>query len=209
MCEYQPPDQPHLTISDYLPSPCSGLESPSPTRQVNPSQIVIPPAVVAKDCLVTPNLLPKLAVKEHPICPTFNVIISTIVCTTLTLSQGSAGFRPPIILSCFDGKHLPRACCCLPHELSVISTPPCWRESVVTARTWGPVHCHFQGSHVQTCWSKWDPDLTVRPAGEGRAGLGVQAPTPRGAGARWRAVTKTLIIRGRACELWLLNTHHG
>lgn len=36
----------------------------------------------------------------------------------------------------------------------------------------------------------------------------MQAPTPTGAGARWGAVTKPIIIRGRACETWLSNTPH-
>lgn len=57
------------------------------------------------------NLLPKLVVKEHSICPIFNIIISPI-CTSL--SQGSACHRPPIIPSCLDGNGCSQASRSLP-----------------------------------------------------------------------------------------------
>lgn len=120
---------------------------PPPLCQVNSSQIVTPPTMVAKDCLITPNLLPNLVVKEHSICPTFNVIISIIVCTTP--SQGPAGYRPPIILSSFDGKGCSPASCLPPPPTRIICN---FHTSVLAgalrySQDLGLVQ-YFQGSQV-------------------------------------------------------------
>lgn len=74
--------------------------------------------------------------KERSICPTFNIIISIV---RTTLSQGSACHKPLLSRAAFLGTAVskPHACCCLPHELSVISTPPCLPRPRIKARTCG------------------------------------------------------------------------
>lgn len=122
----------------------------------------------------------------------------------MTPSQGSACHKPLLSRAAFLGTAVskPHACCCLPHELSVISTPPCLPRPRIKARTCGGLSALLFSRQPSRAPRKLEQEQ-VRPGfdygiyGGRESRQRGRVSSPVGARARLWAVTEPLAIRGQ------------